>query len=277
MIREPYASQRTDAARTPEAGEGRMAYVRRCILRPITFIAPALFFLLVVIAWQIASGFINPFLLPAPLDVTRRVVSDLASGQLTPYIVQTLSAALSGAALGAAAGIPLGYLIAVSRVVRRSISPWVAASQAIPAIALAPLLVMWVGYGMTPIILLCALMVFFPIVLTTHLGVRDIDRDIIDAARLDGASGWRMVRYLKAPLAAPAILTGLKGGLTLSITGAVVGEFVMGGKGLGLLLTVYRDSADTEGLFAVLIVLCTLAAILYALIAAIEHKIRGLW
>ncbi|OKL54292.1 hypothetical protein BSZ39_04825 [Bowdeniella nasicola] len=239
--------------------------------------APAIFALLMLLAWHLASQAANPFVLPSPLAVARRLIAELTGAELWPYLFATLQAALGGAALGAAAGIPLGYLMATSKLVRRSIAPWVAASQAIPAIALAPLLVMWAGYGTTPTIILCALMVFFPIVLTTHLGVRDLDPDIIDAARLDGAAGATMVRYVQAPLASPAILTGLRGGLTLSITGAIVGEFVMGGRGLGLLLTVYRDSVDTEGLFAVLIILCSLAALLYAGMSAIERYLRGLW
>lgn len=250
-------------ARTP-----RRSFRRRDI------IAPVVFALALLLGWHLLAMVVSPLLLPAPSAVATRLVSDLADGFMWPYLANTAISALLGAGLGALFGIPLGWLIAVSRLLRRTLSPWIAVSQAIPAIALAPLLVMWVGYGTPPTVVLCALMVFFPIVLTTHLGVRDVDRDIIDAARLDGAAGIQLIRHIQAPLAAPAILTGLRGGLTLSITGAVVGEFVMGGKGLGMLLTVYRDSADTEGLFAVLIILCTLAALLYFLISSLEHRMR---
>ncbi|MDO5727288.1 MAG: ABC transporter permease [Bowdeniella nasicola] len=248
--------------------------VTRRSAHPIHLGAPLVFAVTILIGWQLLAGVVNPIVLPPPAAVARRLISELADHSLWPYLRATATSALAGAGLGALGGIPLGWAIAISRVLRHTLSPWIAVSQAIPAIALAPLLVMWVGYGMMPTVVLCALMVFFPIVLTTHLGVRDLDPDLIDAARLDGAAGFSLVRYIQAPLAAPAILTGLRGGLTLSITGAVVGEFVMGGKGLGMLLTVYRDSADTEGVFAVLIVLCTLAALLYLLISFLEYRLR---
>lgn len=237
-------------------------------------VAPIIFALVLLATWHLLALVVPAILLPAPLAVAKRLIADLADGFVWPYLFTTAKSALLGAGLGALCGIPLGWLIAISKLLRRTLSPWIAVSQAIPAIALAPLLVMWIGYGTPPTVVLCALMVFFPIVLTTQLGVRDVNRDIIDAARLDGAAGANLIRHIQLPLAAPAILTGLRGGLTLSITGAVVGEFVMGGKGLGMLLTVYRDSADTEGLFAVLIILCTLAALLYLLISSLEHRMR---
>ena len=101
------------------------------------------------------------------------------------------------------------------------------------AVAIAPLLALWLGYGYLPIVVLCAVMVFFPISLTTAFGVTHIDPDIRDAARLDGAHRWSLLREIEYPLALPAILTGLRNGVTLSMTGAVVGEFVLGGRGLG--------------------------------------------
>ncbi len=238
------------------------------------FLAPSIFALIILLMWAMAARWMNPIVLPGPGAVAQRVVEELRSGQIWPYAAVTAQAALGGSAVGAVVGIPLGYLLATSRLVRHTLSPWIAASQAIPAIALAPLLVMWVGYGMTPTVLLCALMVFFPMVITTHLGIRDIDPDIIAAARLDGTGRLQLLRYIQAPVAAPAILTGLRAGLTLSITGAVVGEFIMGGKGLGMLLTVYRDSTDTVGVFAVLIWLCTMAAVLYGGVTLLEHRMR---
>lgn len=238
------------------------------------FLAPSVFALCILLAWAIIAHWVNPIVLPSPSAVAQRVVDELYSGQIWPYAAATAQAALGGSAVGGVVGIPLGYFLATSRLVRHTLSPWIAASQAVPAIALAPLLVMWVGYGMTPTVLLCALMVFFPMVITTHLGIRDIDPDIIDAAKLDGTDRLQLLRHIQAPVAAPAILTGLRAGLTLSITGAVVGEFIMGGKGLGMLLTVYRDSTDTVGVFAVLIWLCTMAAVLYGGVTLLENRMR---
>jgi NitT/TauT family transport system permease protein len=152
-----------------------------------------------------------------------------------------------------------------------AVQPFLAASQAIPAVAIAPLLVVWLGYGTLPIAVLCVLMVFFPMLLNVVLGLRSIASDLLDAAALDGAHGWSRLWYVEWPLARRAVLVGLRGGFTLSITGAVVGEFVMGGNGLGMLVSVYSNTADTAGLFATIAVLCTFAVLMYSLMLLIER------
>ena len=114
--------------------------------------------------------------------------------------------------------------------------PFLGATQALPAIAIAPILVLWVGYGITPVIVLCALMVFSDLYPPSSACVISI-RELLEAAALDGATGWTMAAHMELPLAAPAILGGLRNGFALSVTGAVVGEMVMGGSGLGQVLT----------------------------------------
>ncbi len=151
-----------------------------------------------------------------------------------------------------------------------TLSPYLAASRAIPSVALAPLLVLWVGYGLLPVVLLCSIMVFFPMVLSTVLGLRSIDRELIDAARVDGAGRGQLARWIEWPLALPATLTGVRNGFTLSITGAVVGELVMGGHGLGQRLAVQSQSSDTTGLFVTLIVLSVLAISIYLTMTLVE-------
>ena len=120
-------------------------------------------------------------------------------------------------------------------------------------------------------VLLCSIIVFFPMVLSTVLGLRSIDRDIMDAARVDGANRAQLGRFLEWPLALPATLTGLRNGFTLSITGAVVGELVMGGDGLGQRLAVQSQSNDTTGLFSTLVVLVVLAIAIYLTMTLIEY------
>ena len=132
----------------------------------------------------------------------------------------------------------------------------------------------WVGYGLGPIILLCALMVFFPILVSSVVGLRHVDPQVVDAARMDGAGSIALLRHIELPLALPNVLAGLRNGFTLSVTGAVVGEMVMGGSGLGQLLTVQRDSVDTAGMFATIVVLCAMASGLYGLIHLIERRSR---
>ena len=143
-----------------------------------------------------------------------------------------------------------------------------------PAIAIAPILVLWVGYGITPVIVLCALMVFFPILVSTVVGLRHIDSELLEAAALDGATGWTMAAQMELPLAAPAILGGLRNGFALSVTGAVVGEMVMGGSGLGQVLTQMRSNVDTAGMFVIITILCIMATILYVIVYRIERSKR---
>ncbi|MPV88706.1 ABC transporter permease subunit, partial [Georgenia ruanii] len=229
----------------------------------------------VLALWQgaTAAGTIDPFFLPAPSAIAQRLWEDLTGGGLLTYVRPTLTEAAAGCALGAVVALPLGYLVFRSRVADAALSPYIAASQAIPAVAIAPLLVIWVGYGLVPITVLCALLVFFPILLATVHGLRTLDRDVVDAARLDGAGRWQLLRHIAGPLALPSVLTGVRNGFTLSVTGAVVGEFVMGGNGLGTLLSIHGQSADTTGLFAALVVLCALAMTIYGLLTAVERRL----
>ncbi|WP_418606835.1 ABC transporter permease [Georgenia sp. SUBG003] len=252
--------------------------------RPVPLTAPArrrlvpplLLGVVVLGVWEAVSrsGAVPAFFLPPPSAVAVRLAEDLTTGGLPSYVAPTLVEAALGCLLGAAVALPLGYLVFRSPRAAAAVEPYVAASQAVPAVALAPLLMLWLGYGLLPIVVLCALTVFFPIVLATVLGLRTIDHDVADAARLDGAGEWHLLRHIELPLALPALLTGLRNGFTLSVTGAVVGEFVMGGQGLGMLVAARGDSADTVGIFAALVVLCVLAMSVYGLLGALERRLE---
>jgi NitT/TauT family transport system permease protein len=212
------------------------------------------------------------YLLPPPLDVAESFWRALNNGLLWRYARTTLQESLLGFLLGAAVALPLGYGTARSRLLSRALEPYLAASQAVPAVALAPLLVIWLGYGLRAIVVLCALIVFFPMVVNTALGIRTLDREILDAARVDGAGGWPLLWHFELPLAMPAILAGLRTSLTLSVTGAVVGEFVLGDRGLGGLLTVARANFDTPLVFATLFTLMLLASALYGIARLVEWQ-----
>jgi NitT/TauT family transport system permease protein len=236
--------------------------------------------------WQLvsASGLAPQYSLPLPAQVAKAwwsaathpsPPSTLGGGHwsiLASYGVTTLVESLAGFAVGTLVALPLGYLIARSSLAARALQPYLAASQAVPAVALAPLLVLWLGYGLLPVIALCALIVFFPTVVNTALGLRLLDPSLLDAARMDGAQGWNMVRYIEGPLALPTVLAGLRTSLTLSVTGAVVGEFVLGDWGLGGLLTIARGQFDAPLVFATLVTLAALAAMLFGLARVAERK-----
>ena len=236
-------------------------------------LTPLSFALIVAALWELASRtVVNPYFLPPPTAILARAVTSLPGRW--GYLGVTLFEALLGAILGAAIAIPLGYGVSMSAAIARIAEPYAAATQAIPAVAIAPLLALWLGYGYLPIVVLCAVMVFFPISLTTAFGVTHIDPDIRDAARLDGAHRWSLLREIEYPLALPAILTGLRNGVTLSMTGAVVGEFVLGGRGLGELLAAQQRANDTVGLFATVLVLALVAIAMHGAVRAYEQRVK---
>ena len=248
-------------------------------LRRLGHLVPAIALALaLLIVWQVvtARDAIPQYLLPAPADVLRAFWRSLGDGLLPGYALTTLTESLTGFALGACIAVPLGYGIARSRLVSRALEPYLAASQALPAVAIAPLLVLWLGYDLRPIAVLCALIVFFPAVVTTTYSVRMLDRDVLDAARTDGAGWWPLLRHVELPLALPGILAGLRTSLTLSITGAVVGEFVVGDRGLGGLLSIARGNLDSALVFATLLMLALLATALYLLARLVEWRVSYL-
>jgi NitT/TauT family transport system permease protein len=235
--------------------------------------------LIALAAWQIVTmaNMVAPYLLPAPADVAQSFWNTLTSGVLWRYTRVTLIESMAGFALGSLFALPMGYGIARSRLFARTVEPYLAASQAMPAVALAPLLVLWMGYGIKPIAVLCALIVFFPMVVNTALGIRLLDREVLEAARIDGASWWPLLIHFEIPLAIPSIMTGLRSALTLSITGAVVGEFVLGDRGLGGLLTVARGNFDTPLVFATIFTLMLLAAVMYGIAWVVERRVSYLY
>ena len=246
--------------------------------RDTRLVAPWLLAAALLAGWQLTVTLARPpeYMLPGPGPVAARLVAMFGVGGIWPYAGTTLLEALGGCALGTAVALPLAILIHRSRWFNAAAAPFLGATQAIPAIALAPLLVLWVGYGLFPIVLLCALLVFFPILVASVVGLRHVDASVVDAARMDGAGGRALLIHVELPLALPSILGGLRNGFTLSVTGAVVGEMVMGGDGLGQLITVQRDALDTTGMFATIIVLCAMASVFYTLIHVVERRSRVL-
>jgi len=261
------ASSRTSASRAPAISRRSGA-----LSGLLTALSPVLVGAAALLLWQVIaqSGDVTTYLLPMPAQVARSFVSALQSGLFFRYGATTLTESLAGFAVGAAIALPLGYAIARSRTLAAALEPYLAASQAVPAVALAPLLILWLPIGLAPIVALCALIVFFPAAINTTLGFRTLDHEVVDAARLDGAGTWSLLRHIEAPLALPTILAGLRTSLTLSITGAVVGEFVTSDQGMGGLLTIARGNFDVPLAFATLIALALMATALYGIARLIE-------
>jgi NitT/TauT family transport system permease protein len=242
---------------------GTMPLVKRRAMRAIP---PIVLAAILLMSWYVstATGSVPGFILPPPHEVFAALSDGISSGLFLRNALVTIQESVLGFLLGAMLAMPLGYGIAKSRLFAATVQPYLAIGQAIPAIVIAPVLVLWLGYGLLPITILCMLVVLFPMVITTALGVQTIDHVYTDAARVEGASGWSMLAQIEFPLALPAILAALRIGLTLSITGALVGEFVNNSaQGLGALVFEAKDQLNAPLLFATLIFLAGLAAIYY--------------
>ena len=234
--------------------------------RAMLVVPPLVLAVILLVSWYVstARGYVPTFILPPPRDVFAALADGLRTGLFLSNALVTIQESLLGFLLGVIIALPLGYGIAKSRLFAATVQPYLAAGQAIPAIVIAPVLVLWLGYGLVPITILCMLVVLFPMVITTVLGVQTIDHTYTDAARVEGASGWSMLVHIEFPLALPAILAALRTGLILSITGALVGEFVNNSaQGLGALVFQAKDQFNAPLLFATLIFLAALAAVYY--------------
>jgi NitT/TauT family transport system permease protein len=165
----------------------------------------------------------------------------------------------------------LGYLLSRSRTVERLVAPYIVASQSIPIVAIAPLLVIWFGAGATSKIIVSALIVFFPILISSIAGLRSAEPDLLDLMRSLEATRWQTFAKLELPAAMPMIVSGLKVGATLSVIGAVVGEFVGADRGLGFLVKQGQGLYDTPLMFVAVLALVVIAMSLYGLVALIER------
>ena len=222
---------------------------------------PALTLGLVLVGlwWAVsASQAVPAVFLPSPSGVARRLWLALTQGGLAGYAWVTMREALLGCLTATCLSLPLAWGLFHWPRFSRTVLPYVAASQAVPAIAIAPLLVLWIGYGTVPVVLLCTLMVFFPITVTVLLGLRGLDTDVLDAARLDGAHGMSMIMRMELPMALPAILS----------------EMTMGGQGLGMVLAHQRDAVDTAGLFSTIVLLCAMAMAIHWCLHEAERRSR---
>ena len=222
--------------------------------------------------WQLIIwlGGYPAFILPSPGTVYVKALSTLSSGLLVWHAGVTLTEILGGLALGLPAAVVLGYAMAKSRSLERLLSPYVVASQSVPIVALAPLLVIWFGTGRLSKILVCALTIFFPMLVNTVVGVRAVDANLRDLMRSLRATAWQTLIKLEIPSALPVLLGGLKVSVTLSVIGAVVGEFVAADRGLGFLINVARGNFDTPLMFVALLALVLIAMVLYLIVVLIE-------
>ena len=212
---------------------------------------------------------IPPYLIPTPLDVVGQLWKE--SPMLLQQAGPTTWATLGGFAMSVLIGVPVAMLIAYSPVIESFVYPLLVFSQSVPKIAVAPLFVVWFGFGIIPKIIAAFLLGFFPVVVSTVMGFKSVERDMVDLARSMGSSRWQMFFKISLPQALPAIFSGMKVSVTLAVVGAVVGEFVGSNSGLGYVLQKANGNFDLPLMFAALVVLSMIGVLLFTLLDAIER------
>jgi NitT/TauT family transport system permease protein len=213
------------------------------------------------------------FILPSPARVWERFLLLLNGGTLWSHVLITVAEVLVGLSIGLVSALVLGYGLAKSPLLERILSPYIVASQAVPIVAIAPLLVIWFGFGGLSKALVCALTVFFPALVTTIVGIRSVDPDLRSLMRSLQSSRWQTFSKLEVPGALPVLFGGLKVAVTLAVIGAVVGEFVGADRGLGFLVNLARGILDTPMLFVALFILIIIALGLYTAVALLEYVV----
>lgn len=230
---------------------------------------------LVLIIWQgvVMLGLVSPSLVPEPLAVVEKFSAIIANGRWWLHTSTTLVEVLAGLGLGVGIALVLGYSIAKSRLLEDMLSPIIVSMQSTPVVAYAPLLIIWFGSGPTSKIVICALTVFFPMLMNTVVGIRSVPDDLYDLMRVTRATRWQTLTKLEIPAAMPILLAGLKTSATLSVIGAVVGEFINANAGIGFMISVARNQFDTPLVYVGVITLALIARTLYGFISILERRL----
>lgn len=239
----------------------------RSAIRPVLRYAPAVLFLVaLVVAWDLVVRLrdIQPYLLPGPGRVWEAFLE--VRGVLPGHIRTTLTNALLGLLVACIAGAATASLLAGFAPVRRAVYPLLVVSQNVPMIVMAPLIVVWFGFGMTPKVLVVALICFFPIVVSTTDGLLRADRELVDLARSFGASRLQVLRTILVPSAVPSFFAGLQISATYAVLGAVIAEWVGSRSGLGLFIMRSQSSFRTDQIFVAVVVIATVSILLFALV-----------
>jgi NitT/TauT family transport system permease protein len=232
-------------------------------------------FIVALVLWDLSIRLFNVpvYLVPPPLAVGRALIDGLASGTFYPHILATLHAVVVGYVVGCFLAIVIGALLAEIPLLERVLMPYIVALQSMPKVALAPLIIVWFGFGIASKIVLVALICFFPVFINTLVGMRAVNPDIVNLYRAFRASRWNILLNVKLPAAASSILAGLQISVAMALIGAVVGEFIASKAGLGNLLQASSMSMDVATMFAVVIVLAAIGIIGNEILQYLHRKI----
>lgn len=234
---------------------------------------PALVLLLTIAAWELVvrAFAIKAFILPAPSGIIERMAErpDL----FWRHSLYTSIEIMIGFGLAVGVGVLLGIVLQGWPLLARSVYPLLVSAQTVPKVAIAPLFVIWFGFGMTPKVLITFLIAFFPIVIDTAGGLASVDRDLLRVARVMRGNAWRTFWKVRLPSALPQMFAGFKVAATLAVVGAIVGEFVGADRGLGWLLLQANGVADTTLAFGAVVAMAALGTLLFGFVFLVERLV----
>jgi ABC-type nitrate/sulfonate/bicarbonate transport system permease component len=236
-------------------------------------LAPTALLIVLLVLWEgLVRLLATPqWLLPAPSQIVLAIADQ--QNLLLVHTRQSLVETLLGLILALVAGVGLAFIIDLSAFLRRSLYPLLVTSQTVPIIAIAPLLIIWFGFGILPKIIVVALVCFFPIAVNTADGLRSVDGDLVALLRSMGATRWQILAKVRLPAALPAFFSGLKIAVTYGVMGAVIGEWVGGSEGLGIYMLRSQHSYLTDRVFAAIAVTSCLSIMMFLIVMALERAL----
>jgi NitT/TauT family transport system permease protein len=230
-----------------------------------------LFFACLILGWEFLASSVSELVLPSPSVVLLTLWGGIKSGYLLPHLVHTSIEIGLGLMIGGILGFVAGILMGEVEFARRLFLPYVIASQAVPKLAMAPLFILWFGFGMTSKIVITALICFFPLLESTVTAIQYTDKKKLELFHVLRATRFQTLVSLKIPAGLPVILSGLRVAVVLAVVGAVVGEFIGGSKGLGALIIASQGMMDTPLMFAVIVLITLMGIVLYQAVNFIER------
>lgn len=246
---------------------------RYAILIPSVFVVFVLVWDLAIRVFDVPTHVVPPPALVMKALMRGLLASPFARDGYWLHAGYTLSAALMGFAVGSTAGIVIGTVISQSRTIEATLKPYIVAFQSLPKVALAPIIVIWFGFGISSKVVICALLTFFPLMVNSLEGFKSVETDRIELMRSLSASRSQIFRLVSLPSALPFIFAGLDMAIVYSIIGAIVGEFISGRDGLGVLIMSMNYSLDMAGAFSVFIVLAVMGIALSAILNFIRRRV----
>ncbi|GAB6168069.1 ABC transporter permease [Clostridium carnis] len=233
-------------------------------------VAPIIFVLILLILWEgiVSFGGIEKYIMPAPSDVAKTLVKDFKI--MTPHILITLYEGVVGFLIAIIAALILAIIMDMVPIIKKAVYPVLVISQTVPIVALAPLFIIWFGFGTLPKVLVVILVCFFPIVISISDGLEGVDKDLINHFKLMGASKVKRFIHLKLPYGMINFFSGMRIAATYSIMGAVIGEWLGGEKGLGVYMTRARSAYALDKMFAAIVVIVIMSMSIFFIVGLIE-------